>query len=560
MKKQISAIYAALVFCALFSHNGAFAQTPCPQQIGYLPQAPCFITFPAFYIISSQPFNPAGITLDLNGNAGPCNAAFGNELYHSCNDLTPPLYFAMDHTSPNCTLPTPTGTLTFANGTVCHYKDGLSVNLNECVDFVENCSEPLVNFAKTIVPDLSDCKYWDGPCTTDSKIWRSGAVSLGTNIHPSGYKLAVKGGITTEALQLCLPAWCDYVFEDSFRLRPLSEVEAFINANKHLPGCTPGSVIEKQEGVSLEIETVNQQEKIEEIFLHLIAAQKRLDKLESQLPGSTERGNPQTQTPVAALAAETIETRPAVPLTQVECFEISPAHMYTPSGTGGVSITPGGGPFNITWQGGTLTNIMCENVIKIPNLFAGTYYLNISGPAGGIGSCVLTITNDPWADCGIFDDPWCKKAVLDKLEEENLFAPSTCKQWEGDPCSHSEGIHREGNVCIGTTNLRAGFNFAVNGGIVTDKFRIELCSGSWCDYVFDPNYPLASLYEVEQHIRAYKRLPGTISQNDVSRDGGFEVGSVKLDQQEKIEEAYLHLINLKKKAVRLKKELDSFNN
>lgn len=563
MKKQFSTIYAVLLFVVLFSHHEAISQTACPQQIGYLPQAPCFITFPAFYIISSQPFNPNGITLDLNGNSGPCNASLGNGLfYHSCNNETPPVYYAMDNDFPICTLATPTGTVTFADGTVCHYTNGLSDDLDECLDFVENCSEPLDNLAKTIVPNLSDCKYWDGPCNTDSKIWRSGAVSLGTTIHPYGYKLAVKGGITTEALQLCLPAWCDYVFEDTFRLRSLPEVEAFIKINKHLPGCTPGKKIAEQEGVALEIETVNQQEKIEEIFLHLIAAQKRLDKLDTRIPhiAPVEK---QAQHPAVVMSAPTLiydASETAAPLAQIECFQISPAKPGVSIGVGGVTITPGGGPFNITWQGGSLNNVVCSSTIKIPNLAAGIYNLSISDASGTIGTCALTISNGTLADCTIFSDPWCKNAVLEKLEEDNVFDPSGCIQWEGDPCSESEGIHRMGNVCIGTTNLRAGYNFGVNGGIVTDKFRIELCNGGWCDYVFDDDYPLPSLYEVDQHIKTHKRLPGTISQNDVTRDGGFEMGSVKIDHQKKIEEAYLHLIMLQQKANQLKKALDSSNN
>ncbi|MBK6996540.1 MAG: hypothetical protein IPH31_17000 [Lewinellaceae bacterium] len=84
---------------------------------------------------------------------------------------------------------------------------------------------------------------------------------------------------------------------------------------------------------------------------------------------------------------------------------------------------------------------------------------------------------------------------------------------------------------------------------MTDKLRVELCERGvgWCDYVFDKGYPLQTLLEVESFIKKNKHLPGSVTQNEVTENGGFEMRSVKLDHQKKIEEAYLHLIALDKK-------------
>jgi hypothetical protein len=54
-------------------------------------------------------------------------------------------------------------------------------------------------------------------------------------------------------------------------------VETYVKQHKHLPGSTPQADIEKKGGLSLDVETVNQQEKIEEACLHLIAFKKRMD-------------------------------------------------------------------------------------------------------------------------------------------------------------------------------------------------------------------------------------------------------------------------------------------
>ncbi|MBK7936957.1 MAG: hypothetical protein IPJ82_07585 [Lewinellaceae bacterium] len=209
---------------------------------------------------------------NFTGNSDP------DCLYFSLQNPPCSDYYLVDINPPICTNLTPTGTIIFLNSnTVCHYENGnfTYATSQECEDFMMACKDPLLSFAKHFIPDPPDCKLWEGPCATESGIWRNGAVAIGAPVSP--LKLTVKGGITTEMLQICQPAWCDYVFSDTFRLRPLGEVEAFIRAYRFLPGCTPGKVIDAQGGFFLDVETVNQQQKIEEIFLHLIDIQKRLD-------------------------------------------------------------------------------------------------------------------------------------------------------------------------------------------------------------------------------------------------------------------------------------------
>ena len=74
--------------------------------------------------------------------------------------------------------------------------------------------------------------------------------------------------------------WCDYVFDDRYSLMPLEETDAYIRANRHLPGIPPGPVIEAEGSFELGEITKMHQEKIEEIFLHLIALEKEVAALE----------------------------------------------------------------------------------------------------------------------------------------------------------------------------------------------------------------------------------------------------------------------------------------
>ncbi len=71
----------------------------------------------------------------------------------------------------------------------------------------------------------------------------------------------------------------DYVFDSSYELKPLSEVSAYIQKNKHLPGFESAVYYEKN-GLNVNTLLIKQQEKIEELTLYLIALEKRLSELE----------------------------------------------------------------------------------------------------------------------------------------------------------------------------------------------------------------------------------------------------------------------------------------
>ena len=112
----------------------------------------------------------------------------------------------------------------------------------------------------------------------------SGKVGIGTENTPSTignsnispYLLYVKGGILTDQLRVAT-GWADYVFEDNYVLRPLSEVESFINANGHLPNVPSARQVEI-EGISVGEMAKIQQEKIEELTLYIIQLNKKIEQ------------------------------------------------------------------------------------------------------------------------------------------------------------------------------------------------------------------------------------------------------------------------------------------
>jgi hypothetical protein len=101
---------------------------------------------------------------------------------------------------------------------------------------------------------------------------------------PSGYRLYVNGGILTTKVKVanyCSANWADYVFADDYHLKPLSEVEAYINANNHLPNIPSAQAIE-DEGLDLAEIASKQMEKIEELTLYLIQMEKDLKQLKAE--------------------------------------------------------------------------------------------------------------------------------------------------------------------------------------------------------------------------------------------------------------------------------------
>ena len=548
-------------FSVLALEVSAWGQTVCPYKVGYMNSLTGCTNDWGFYVLSLAPIPTDNIYLSFPSNSNPgCNQFFNSSILEEGSCGSPLIYYAFDNIAPVCSaFLGGDGTLTFTDGTVCNYnEDGESIPVAECLDFVEDCKEPLLEFARDYSQDPPNCKLWEGPCATESEIWRTGNVIIGADISPTagapsaGYKLSVKGGITTEMLQICKPEWCDYVFSDTFHNIPLIEVKDYLAKKGHLPGCTAAAVIAQEGGFMLDEETVHQQEKIEQIFLHLINAQHRLDHLEAQLPSFTLP----EKFPDEFIGKEYDESRDKAInyLLQIECFQIKSA----PNGIGGIMVSPDGGPYNVSWSGagnGHLPNVACNGAIQINNLSAGNYTVTVTNAAGFLGTCNFSISSgggDP-INCEIFSDPYCQKSIVEMLEAETFSTSPDCKQWEGDPCSHKGDIYRLGNVEIGTSMGKAGYSLAVKGGIVTDKFRVQLCEKApgWCDYVFEEGYPLQPLLEVESFIKAHKHLPGSVTQNEVTENGGFEMRSVKLEHQKKIEEAYLYLIALDKK----KKEL-----
>lgn len=96
-----------------------------------------------------------------------------------------------------------------------------------------------------------------------------------------GYNLLVKGGILTEKVKVALASsgdWADYVFEPSYNLLSLEEVEKFTLENKHLPN-VPSADEMAENGLELAETSKMFMEKIEELTLYMIDLNKEVKAL-----------------------------------------------------------------------------------------------------------------------------------------------------------------------------------------------------------------------------------------------------------------------------------------
>ncbi|MFA9391536.1 MAG: hypothetical protein ACERKD_17130 [Prolixibacteraceae bacterium] len=91
----------------------------------------------------------------------------------------------------------------------------------------------------------------------------------------------VYGRIKAYEIVVDQTAWADFVFNKDYSLKPLSEVEQFIEINSHLPDVPSKSDVRK-DGVNLGEMNAILLQKIEELTLYLLDQEKRILSLEAQ--------------------------------------------------------------------------------------------------------------------------------------------------------------------------------------------------------------------------------------------------------------------------------------
>ncbi|MBD0254260.1 MAG: hypothetical protein ICV83_00965, partial [Cytophagales bacterium] len=124
---------------------------------------------------------------------------------------------------------------------------------------------------------------WDG-----GHYYTMGSVNIGTTTLEPAYKLSVAGAIRAREVKVTVTGLSDYVFSPAYRLRPLSEVEAYVKQNGHLPE-VPSAVEVTRDGMNVGEMENTLLKKVEELTLYVIEQQKQIQALQQQLERKERR-------------------------------------------------------------------------------------------------------------------------------------------------------------------------------------------------------------------------------------------------------------------------------
>jgi hypothetical protein len=176
------------------------------------------------------------------------------------------------------------------NGVLGIYGSGLDGSILQHTSiYTDVANGLLIEGAKTSSGTKLDISFnWRGSGIVPFIIKGSNSnVGLGTS-NPDE-KLTVKGKIHAEEVRVDLSVpGPDYVFDKDYSLLPLRDLEAYISSNKHLPE-VPSAKQMAENGLELKEMNLLLLKKVEELTLHLIEANKKIEKLSDDVKALKEK-------------------------------------------------------------------------------------------------------------------------------------------------------------------------------------------------------------------------------------------------------------------------------
>ncbi len=200
-------------------------------------------------------------------------------------------------------------------------------------------------------------------------------------------------------------------------------------------------------------------------------------------------------------------------------------------------IAAGNAPYNPSWN---------EVATRGANSFTGNQ--TISGQ--------LNVTNSFYTSTGvIYVRPQNSTAEGGEIR---LLGAGSNNTWYVDNAGgrlrmHHGGISyfdlaANGNLGLGTHT--PDYKLDVNGAVRAKEFFVET---GWSDFVFEKDYELPTLEEVEEHIEEHGHLPGVPSAAEI-QENGLEMGQAQTFLMQKIEELTLYVLEISEENAALRED------
>ena len=109
-----------------------------------------------------------------------------------------------------------------------------------------------------------------------------------------------------------------------------------------------------------------------------------------------------------------------------------------------------------------------------------------------------------------------------------------------------------GGLAIGDVEVPDGFKFAVNGDIKVKGIRVSV--NDWADNVFNKDYDLMSISELQKEIKRLGHLPEVPSEEKVKLEG-IDIETIQVLLLRKIEELTLYIIEQQQQIDALQQEV-----